>query len=33
MLSAGLDSEASKVIGIEKMKKYVTAANKRIEAS
>jgi hypothetical protein len=33
MLSAGLDNEASKVIGIEKMKKYVTAARKRIEQS
>lgn len=33
VLSAGLDNEASKVIGIEKMKKYVTVARKRIEQS
>ena len=33
MLIAGLDNGASKVIGIEKMKKYVTGAMKRVENS
>ena len=33
ILQAGLDLGASKVIGIEKMKKYLTIAKKRIETS
>ena len=33
MLQAGLDNGASSVIAVEKMKKYLTIARKRIEAS
>jgi len=33
MLQAGLDNGASSVIGVEKMKKYLTIAKKRIEQS
>jgi hypothetical protein len=33
MLQAGLDNGASSVIGVEKIKKFLTIAEKRIEQS